>query len=140
MIIPATMDHARSVLKNLCAESGWDQPTEKDVAAAMARSQLCWAGVVNGETVCIAGAQQLSLICGGAYIWMLTSNVRNRHALARESVAVTKNLLEIYQYLSGHVDLKHTRSVRWLRWLGFEIHDPVFVGGRKIAAFTKGRD
>ncbi|WP_455153310.1 hypothetical protein [Bradyrhizobium cenepequi] len=53
----------------------------------------------------------------------------------RHSVSWRDQLLERYPILRNFVDDRNTVSIRWLRWLGFKLHDPVVIGGHVFRIF-----
>jgi len=56
-------------------------------------------------------------------IWALGSPHQFKYS--RQFLKMSKNILEKwlqkYSYLENFVDVRHTRSIRWIRWLGFTI-------------------
>ena len=89
-------------------------------------------GLVDGEVVCIFGVTHTGAVLGGpAYApWMLGSDTLAKHALPflRLSREYALSLKRDYDLLRNHVDARNAMAIRWLRWLGFDILDPVPFG------------
>lgn len=88
-------------------------------------STHAWTGFANGDAVCMFGATPSSLVSGRGYAWMVGTNALDRHA--REFLINCKPQIQrmksMYNLLENHIDARNTRAIRWLRWLGFTIHE-----------------
>lgn len=82
-------------------------------------------GLADGEVGCIQGVVSVSMLSGTGTPWMLGSDVVAKHArvFLRGSRVWLENEQERWQSLSNYVDVRHTRAVRWLKWLGFEFDE-----------------
>lgn len=94
------------------------------------RSLLCWTGWVDGELAAILGVAPLNLLTGLGSPWMLGTPVLDRHqrVLVRNTPEYIARMLEAFPHLVNVVHAKNTTSVRWLRRLGFTLHDAVPYG------------
>lgn len=86
-----------------------------------------WA---DGRVLCGLGIRPGSLVGGTASPWFLSSVYLPDHT--REFLKLSKRAvaawLNEYEVLVNHVDARYTKSLRWLKKLGFNIHDPVPYG------------
>lgn len=107
-----------------------------DIAASIAscvdRSVLCWTGLVDGELAAIFGAAPVNMLAGIGSPWMLGTPVLDRHQriLVRRTPEYIGKMLKAFPHLVNYVHAKNTTSVRWLRRLGFTLHDAVPCGAR----------
>lgn len=113
----------------------------KDVPGAASTLEHCvrisnevFAGIIDGETVCIWGLVAPTLLSDQAYMWLLvTEGVKdNQFVFVRQSQLVIKQLLQRYPILTGNCLVGETRSIRWLKWLGADFE---YVGN-KVLSFT----
>ncbi len=107
-----------------------------DLAASIAdnarRSLLCWTAFVDGELAAILGVAPLNILGGIGSPWMLGTPVLDRHAriLVRESRVYIARMLTAFPHLVNFVHAENATSVRWLRRLGFTLHEPVPYGAK----------
>lgn len=103
-----------------------------------ASGSMAFSVRVDGVLVCIFGVAALDLLqlCGGP--WLLGSTALDKCAkqLLRESRRVMALLREDYPILINYVHVDNHRSLRWLRWLGFEIF-PAQAYGPNRAMFRR---
>ena len=72
----------------------------------------------------MVGVTSVTLLSDTAYLWIVTTKVVEEHpfVFARYSQMFIRSLLQQqYTSIQGCVDPQFTKSVRWLKWLGFEI-------------------
>lgn len=106
-----------------------------DVEHALVDSVQCsvmlWAGEIDGELACIFGCAPLNGLLGlQAAPWMLGTDLLDRHpcTLMRHCRQYIEAMQARYPCLMNFVDARNKRSVRWLRRMGFTIHNPVPYG------------
>lgn len=105
-----------------------------DIAASIAscvdRSVLCWTGLVDGELAAIFGAAPINMLAGIGSPWMLGTPVLDRHQriLVRRTPEYIARMLKMFPHLVNYVHAKNSTSVRWLRRLGFTLHEAVPYG------------
>lgn len=129
LIRPTETGDAETLFANLrasdrdeCAAYGGD--TLEMIRSSVARSVLCWTGIVDGELAAIIGVTRLTDTVGVP--WMLGTPVLDRHArvLVRRTPEYIARMLAAFPYLLNYVHAKNTTSVRWLRRLGFTLSAP----------------
>lgn len=100
--------------------------------ASAARSLLCWTVFFDGELAAILGAAPVSVLGGVGSPWMLGTPVLERHqrVLVRRTPEYIAQMLRVFPHLINFVHVDNTTSVRWLRRLGFTLHDPVPYGAQ----------
>lgn len=105
-----------------------------DIAASIEssvnRSVLCWTGLVDGELAAIIGVAPVNMLTGVGSPWMLGTPVLDRHqrVLVRMTPEYISRMLKVFPHLVNYVHAKNTTSVRWLRRLGFTLHEAVPYG------------
>lgn len=98
---------------------------QQAVHLSLKHSREAWAGVAgNGQLLCLFGIAGGSLLSNRGTVWMIGHSRLDRFArpFLRDCGAQVQAMLGRYEHLSNWVDARNTRAIRWLRWLGFEIH------------------
>ena len=100
------------------------------IESSVRRSLLCWTGLVDGELAAIFGVAPVDLLGGIGSPWMLGTPVLDRHS--RVLVAATpyyiNRMLDAFPHLINCVHTKNHTSVRWLRRIGFTLHEAIPYG------------
>lgn len=98
------------------------------------RSSHAYAAIEGGVPFAIGGVVPVSLLAGEGMPWMLGTDgvARNRHWFLRESRQQLSQVLQSYRFLHNACDARYEKSIRWLRWLGFEIGEPFPLGDRRL--------
>jgi hypothetical protein len=98
---------------------------EAAIHHSIASSWRCWSGRADGELGCVFGVAPLSALSGIGAPWLLGTTVMdaNPRAVIRRSPRYIRPMLELFPHLMNMVDVRNTRSIQWLRWLGFRIHE-----------------
>ena len=83
------------------------------------------AGLVDGRTVCLFGVGS-STALGYGVPWMLATDELERHQVAflRRCRGAVEEMRRDYVMLRNWVDARNEKAIKWLGWLGFEVHDP----------------
>lgn len=148
-ILPAKEAHIIHVAEHMreadrrevFASSGFG--AESALRASFNASEECYVGLVDDVPVCIFGVVRASLLSRKGIPWMLGTPDLETHAmtLLRVSRRVMKAWKTRFDRLENHVDARNTKSIQWLRWLGFTIHDakPYGVFGHPFHHFTYER-
>ena len=78
-------------------------------------------GIIDGEPVCIFGVVAASATEGQP--WMFGTSLIDKHAVAflKASRAVVGRLLDEWKLLRNWTDVRNTRGLRWLKFMGFTI-------------------
>ena len=132
-VVKATPEHAVDMAPRLRladrAEiwaSSKATPT-RTLLASIKESRWAFAGLVDGEPVCLFGIVPVGLIGPVAVPWLLATDAMERHARmflhrSRHTVAI---MSQAYPLLVNYVDARNKVSIKWLKWLGFDIMEPV---------------
>lgn len=125
----AQAEHAPLILQNLrdyavpedIEKFGVGPRLKNDIAS----SAWAYAGYHDEALAVIWGVKASSMISGYGYLWMISTKVCDEHPflLARHSKMFIEQMTKTFPVLHGLVERKYTRSIRWLRWLGFTIVD-----------------
>lgn len=105
-------------------------------------SPIAWTGFVDDEPACMFGVGAASMLSAEGSPWMLGTDAVERHAYAflRRNRAYVDRMRRVFPVLANYVDARHLVSLRWLRWLGFEIGPavPYGVAGLPFHPFGMG--
>ena len=87
-------------------------------------------GLYNGKVICIYGVGKITYLSKEGIPWMLTSNLVDTHyrEFLRRGEGLIIDMKKEAAVLLNMVDARNYKSIRWLKWLGFTIHDPVPFG------------
>ena len=92
----------------------------------MRLSSFAWVGKVDFRIACIYGVIAPTLLSERAYLWLLTTDLVDKHRFLfiRHSQIVVTEMLKNYPTLIGHVEYGAERSIKWLRLLGARLGEP----------------
>lgn len=101
-----------------------------DIRRSVARSMFCWSGFIGGELAAILGVTPLDTLGGVGSPWMLGTPVLDKHSriLVQATPDYIARMLKAFPHLVNFVHAENKTSVRWLRRLGFTLHDAVPYG------------
>lgn len=97
-------------------------------------SLAAWCCEQDGELVCLFGVAALSIAGGVGAPWMLGTDrmARLPRAVMAQSRAMIPRMLALFPHLINFVDARNVRSIRLLKWLGFEIHPAAPYGAQGL--------
>lgn len=86
---------------------------------------LCWTAFIDGQLAAILGVAPLSVVSGLGSPWMLGTPVLDASSriLVRKTPEYIAQMLKAFPHLVNFVHVENTTSVRWLRRLGFTVHE-----------------
>jgi hypothetical protein len=98
---------------------------ESTIHASVASSWQVWTARADGKLGCIFGVVPLSVLGGVGAPWLLGTDVMdaNPRVVIRKSPKYIRPMIELFPHLMNVVDVRNKRSIQWLRWLGFRVHD-----------------
>ena len=93
---------------------------------AMVHSSRVWLGYAEGQVQCLWGIVSPTLLSDRAYLWLYTTPHLTHHVflLVRHSQRVVQEMLKDFPTITGHCEVRATKSIRWLRWLGATFGEP----------------
>lgn len=97
---------------------------------SMYHTQTPRTGLYNNRVICIWGVGKVSYLSKEGIPWMLTSNLVNVHyrEFLRAAPILLNDMKKEAVVLINMVDARNKISIKWLKWMGFEIHNPVPFG------------
>lgn len=103
---------------------------QRAIEASLRNSVHAWTVEAGGEVAAVLGVTALNLMGGVGAPWMMGTPLVDRHrgALMRAAPSYIAAMLTAFPHLRNVVDARNTRSIAWLRRMGFQIHAPVAVG------------
>lgn len=96
---------------------------EEAVEYSLRASRDAWMGLAGQEIICVFGVGEWSALSSRGVPWMLGFEGLEYHArgFLRHSITCVDHMKDKYDRLDNYVDERNTKSVQWLRWLGFTI-------------------
>lgn len=94
-------------------------------------SDYCKVGTADGVPVCIFGVSDVGGLCesiGSPWLNGTDELPKHARAFARRNIPVVEAMNERYHRLINYVDARNKMAIRWLKWLGFDIMEPVNYG------------
>lgn len=90
-------------------------------------SPEAYTGWIDDEPVCMFGVAAVSVLTGYGAPWMVGTDAIDRHAIpfAKGSKDVIDGMFSHWDRLFNYVDARNARAIRWLRFLGFHIGEPI---------------
>lgn len=104
---------------------------------SMRRSQRAWTIIADGKAIAMFGVGETNVLAGVGAPWMLGTPEIERHVMPflRGGRHWVRQLLDGYTVLRNCVDDRNKLSIRWLKWLGFEMGKPVSFKGQLFRVF-----
>lgn len=111
------------------AAYGHTEPIEA-LSRSVVSSVMCWSAFIDGELAAILGCAPINIIGGVGSPWMMGTPVLDRHqrVLVRHTPGYIARMLAVFPHLVNFVHTENTTSVRWLRRLGFTLHEAAPYG------------
>lgn len=96
---------------------------EEALPLALNMSTHAWAGCLDDRVVCLFGVSPISMLTGKGSPWFLASPEIEDHQIAflRRNRPYVRFMSHVYPLLENHVDARNRKSMKWLRWLGFNL-------------------
>jgi hypothetical protein len=93
-------------------------------------SKKCWTLLKNNEVVCCWGVTTNTFDDRNGIVWLLgTYEMANiKMKFVRESKKYIQKMMENYELLENYVSVKNELSIKWLKWCGFKLEEPVPIG------------
>lgn len=93
---------------------------------------------VDGKVVCMFGVTPCEDHEGVGIIWLLATSEFDKYTkmFAIRCKRVFEEVIKDYEYLFNYVYSENKKSIKWIEWLGFTVHDPEPLG-REGAAFHR---
>lgn len=129
-IVPATEAHAVELapaMRKEDADEIWASSRRRPLDALLYSLEVSrdttQAGLADGRCVCLWGVAPASLLTDVGRPWLLASKEFERHAsrFLRRNREYINEIRRQYPVLENWVDHRNVKSIRWLRWLGFDI-------------------
>lgn len=147
-IIPAIYEHIAPIAIHMrqadrdevFAASG-STPFEA-LERSLSKSTLARTALVDGVPSVMFGVGDINILAGVGAPWLLGTDAveQNYIAFLRGSVEWRDQLLQRYSVLKNFVDVRNRASIRWLRWLGFTLSDPMAYRGHEFRLFELRQD
>lgn len=103
----------------------------------------------DGTPLSIFGARRHNLMCGETQLWSLSTKQCNGHwvEFARNCRRCLDLLISLFpesDTFTNYIDMGYTKAVRWVKWMGAEIHEDdsftTMYGGRFCKFVFKRKD
>lgn len=98
-----------------------------------------WVWERHGKVHAIFGVNPIEGRDGVGIIWMLATKSFDEHfmAFAAACKVVVDVMIEKYEYLYNYVSVENRKSIKWLKWLGFDVRpsEPIGINGAEFHRF-----
>lgn len=142
-IVKARPAHVRTIAKRMReadrievhAASG--KTPGQALAFSLRKSSIAMTWIIDGRPELMFGVGDLNILAGVGAPWLLGTDAVLSHQMEflRSSVEWRNKLFERYSTLKNFVDVRNEVSVRWLKWLGFSLSDPIEYRGHWFYIF-----
>jgi len=147
-IVPARAWHVRGVARRMREADRIEVSIGSGMSPAGAlifslrKSDVAYTVLINGRPEIMFGAGDVNILGGVGAPWLLGTDAVERHfrQFLRRSIYWRGQLLARYPVLRNAVHDENTASVRWLRWLGFTLSEPVDFRGHPFRLFELRAD
>lgn len=143
---PVTEDAVQFIAENM-RQADKDEVTafsgSSDIDAILRhsihKSVLAAAIYRDEKLLCIAGASCATMASTTGQPWMLGTDdlYREPRLFVIHGKRVIDEFKTRFTMLENYVDARNSKSIRWLRWLGFTIHNPVRINGVFFHRFSQ---
>jgi len=117
------------------------QDTETVLIESLTATNEPWVVLLDGRIVAVYGVSHAATEAGCSFgmPWLLSTGELKLFSrkFLRESKAVIAKFHQHYTTLSNLVDIRHTRAIRWLKWLGFEFLEGELLGHDTTVPFKQ---
>jgi hypothetical protein len=128
-IVPATQAHIEMmvpIIRKADVEELWATGLYAPRAAmecGLLNSEECFVGFADDNPVCIYGVVPESMLGNVGVPWMVSTHYMDIHAgtFLRQSRTQVMETLGKFNKLLNFVDARNQRSIRWLKWCGFNV-------------------
>lgn len=112
-----------------CMASSLLEP-EAALTESFEMSETAWTGLYKGKPEIMVGVARLSILSEIGFIWMLSTTTAEKNAFlwARFCRPAIDQMLARYDRLENYIDTRNRAALRWAKWLGFEIGEPIEYG------------
>lgn len=147
-IVRARAAHIRTIaerMRQADRDEVWAASRKTPVGALMyslRKSSVAWTALVDGRPEVMWGVGDINILAGVGAPWLLGTDAVEKHTVTflRRSTDFRAQLLARYSILRNFVDDRNTVSIRWLKWLGFRLLDPVEFNGHSFRLFELRAD
>lgn len=103
---------------------------EECLLNCMKYSSEAWAWVVDGRPIAAFGIAPGSFLTREGIPWMLATDAlyAHKYAFMKYAMIILHYWMTEWNVLTNWVDARNTRSIRWLKKLGFVFHEALPYG------------
>lgn len=135
-VIRATLEHARMMAPHIKApdiaelKATSNMTPEEGLLDCLRRSVIAWTWVKDGRPVFMFGIACNGYMDGKGLPWGLGTDEACKFPkmFIRGSRKAFKEVTGLFPHLENYVDSRHKAAIRWLKHIGFTIHDPEPIG------------
>lgn len=131
-------DLRQSDIDELMATFG--RASMNELTRGLNSSDVCWYAEIDGNPAALFGAVTDSALLLSGTPWLLGTTQLDDHRVvfARRSRRYIRYIASRYAWLANYVDVRNEPTIKWLKWLGFTLHDPEIniLTGMPLMKFT----
>ena len=117
----------------LAAEHGLGLSSLEAVSRSLAVSEMAWTALLDGKPFCVFGVSTVDTEVGSP--WLLATDAFAAvpvKTILRQNRKYVKIMLHKYKYLYNFVYHKNEISIKWLKMIGFRVHDSIIPFSRGL--------
>lgn len=132
-VVNATEEHARLLApkmadpdKHECWAQAHMEPLEA-LLFSVKHSIIGRTALVDAEPSIMFGVMADSPLAMKGFPWLLARDLSPYHSylFLRNYEPFLAEMLALFPKLEAEVDARHERALRWMKWAGFEIKEPI---------------
>lgn len=133
-VVPATLEHALDVANHLRFSDIQElialtpETPQFILERSFKTSKMTWAGLVEDRAALVFGVGEATPNIG--MVWMLGTPLVDKHyrSFLKQCRGCVDTMNQMYPLLTNAADARNTKTLAWLKWLGFELHPPIPAG------------
>lgn len=128
IFIAASLRDSDRVELEVSGRTNFEEVLKRSVSV----SSSAWTALINGVPSIIFGVAPVSVLSGIGAPWLLATNSSKlvRRKFLIDGMKYVEQMKNAYPRLMNLVHEKNQQSIRWLKWLGFDIMPPIPFGTR----------
>lgn len=137
--VEPTKDHIMALANTLRKEDAEEvlaydyESTFQTLEQSVSNSVAPRAWLVDDQPALICGVA-ITRLLGTAIPWALSSNLVEQHPyiMLKGSKYIVGEWRKEYPFMKNYVDARYTKSINWLKWLGFDIQEAIPFGPKLL--------
>ncbi len=120
----------------------WGMTPEQGLGFSFLSSKLAWTAFYNNRPCAMFGVTKDLKIANGGTPWLLATDEFKKitKGFLRDTEYYMGQCYNLYPHLENIVSPMHVKALRWIRFAGFTLSDPLMVNGHTAITFKGDKD